>query len=86
MSRPSTSSNPLAWSRVAALALVGVAVAGCSNSGRFDTPYYSSSNNAQTRQFEATGSISRAAPSRSVVSQPLPTPSRPKALDASPPE
>jgi len=77
MSRPSTSSYPLVWSRVAALALVGVAVAGCSNSGRFDTPYYSSSNNPQTRQFEATGSISRAAPRGNVVSQPLPTPSRP---------
>ncbi len=39
MPRLSVSFASLVWPRVAALALIGVAVAGCSNSGRFDTPY-----------------------------------------------
>jgi murein DD-endopeptidase MepM/ murein hydrolase activator NlpD len=64
------------WPRVAALALIGVAVAGCSNSRRFDTPYYTSSS-AQQRHFESTGSISHPAPRAAVASQPLPSPVRP---------
>ena len=69
------SSSSLAWPRIAALALIAVAVAGCSNSRRFDTPYYTPQSHAQAqqRQFESTGSISRPAPRGAVVSQPLPS-------------
>ena len=69
-----------AWPRVAILALVAVAAAGCSDSARFGSnrsEYY------QPPRSEVTGSISRrpAASSR-VVSQPLPAPSKPKTVAA----
>jgi murein DD-endopeptidase MepM/ murein hydrolase activator NlpD len=74
MSRRIMSFQSLAWSRLAALALIGVALAGCSNSRRFDTPYYTPQSHSQVkqRQFESTGSISRSAPRGQVTSQPLP--------------
>jgi len=75
MPRLKVPSRPLAWPRVAVLAVVGVAVAGCENSGRFDSNPFAS--NPPPRQ-EVTGSISqRPASSSAVVSQPLPAPSRP---------
>ena len=75
MSRLIKSTSSLAWPRIAALALIAVAVAGCSNSRRFDTPYYTPQSHAQAqqRQFESTGSISRPTPRYAVVSQPLPS-------------
>ncbi|HZL30816.1 MAG TPA: peptidoglycan DD-metalloendopeptidase family protein [Pseudolabrys sp.] len=76
MSRPRRSSPSLAWPRFAALALIGVAAAGCSNSARFDTPY-PTAQVQQQRQFESTGSISRTPPRSRVYSQPLPSPARP---------
>ena len=80
MPRPKVPSRPRAWPRVAVLALVGVAVAGCENSARFDSNPFSS--NRDTRP-EYTGSIaSRPASSRSVVAQPLPAPSRPTTVAA----
>ena len=75
MPRLKVPSRPFAWPRVAVLALVGVAVAGCENSSRFDANPFAS--NPPPRQ-ETTGSISqRPASSGAVVSQPLPAPSRP---------
>jgi murein DD-endopeptidase MepM/ murein hydrolase activator NlpD len=77
MSRRPPSLHSLVWPRFAALALIGVAVAGCSNSGRFDTPY-SGGPRAQQRPYESTGSISpRPAPRSVVIAQPLPSPIRP---------
>jgi murein DD-endopeptidase MepM/ murein hydrolase activator NlpD len=64
------------WPHVAVLALVGMAAAGCSDSGRFDSSPYASNRNA--RQQETTGSISsRPATSARVESQPLPATSQP---------
>ncbi|MBS0248864.1 MAG: LysM peptidoglycan-binding domain-containing M23 family metallopeptidase [Proteobacteria bacterium] len=74
MSRRTASARSHAWPRVAALAVMGVALAGCSNSARFDTPYPTASRQTPPRG-EVTGSISRtAAPTSRVVSQPLPSP------------
>ena len=65
--------------RVAILALTAIAVAGCSNSSRFDSNPYAT-NNRQPQQ-EVTGSIAaRPAPSGRVESQPLPAPSRPSTV------
>ncbi|MBS0533290.1 MAG: peptidoglycan DD-metalloendopeptidase family protein [Proteobacteria bacterium] len=74
MSRRTASARLHAWPRVAALAVMGAALAGCSNSARFDSPYPTASRQAPPRG-EVTGSISHtAAPTSRVVSQPLPTP------------
>ena len=71
------------WPRVAVLALVGATAAGCSNSGRFDSNPYASNRQAPP-QSEVTGSIApRHAQTSSVVSQPLPAPSRPATVAAS---
>jgi murein DD-endopeptidase MepM/ murein hydrolase activator NlpD len=77
-SRPRASSH--IWPRAAVLALVGVATASCSDSGRFDSNPYASSRQASPpqQQQEVTGSIaSRPAASGRVEAQPLPAPSRP---------
>jgi murein DD-endopeptidase MepM/ murein hydrolase activator NlpD len=78
MSRPTASFQSLARPRVAVLALIGLALSGCSNSGRFDTPY-ASNNRAPARPPEYTGSIAPrpATTSSRIVSQPLPQPSAP---------
>src|SRR3569623_590663 len=53
---------------------MGVALAGCSNSARFDSPYPTASRQTPPRG-EVTGSISHsAAPTSRIVSQPLPNP------------
>ena len=69
-----------AWPRVAILALVAVAVAGCSDSARFGSnrsEYY------QSPKSEVTGSIARRpAASTRVASQPLPAPSKPRTVAA----
>jgi len=71
-------SCPLAWPRVAVLALVGFAVAGCENSGRFS---FTSDRDSPPR--EVTGSVSqRTVQHAAVVSQPLPEPSRPSTVAA----
>ena len=81
MPRLTVPSCPHVWSRVAVLALVGVAVAGCSNSARFDSSPYAS-RQAPPPQ-ETTGSIgTRPATNHAVVSQPLPAPSRPATVAA----
>ena len=69
------------WPRVAVLALVGIAAAGCSDSARFDSNPYASNRPAPPQ--ETTGSISsRPASSSRVESQSLPAPSRPATVAA----
>ena len=77
MPRSDVPSCPRAWPRVAIFALVGVAVAGCSNSARF-------ASNADTPpKPEITGSISsHPASSGRVESQALPAPNRPATVAA----
>ncbi len=79
MSRPTVSIHSLARPRVAVLALIGLALAGCSNSSRFDTPYASNNRQpAQQQRPEYTGSVAqRPATNNRIVAQPLPTPSAP---------
>ncbi|MDO8878091.1 MAG: peptidoglycan DD-metalloendopeptidase family protein [Pseudolabrys sp.] len=87
MPRPFESLHSLARPRAAALALIGLALAGCSNSGRFDTPYASNNRQPAPQQRpEYTGSIAprpAAAPTSRIVAQPLPTPSAPATVAAS---
>lgn len=82
MSRPKVPSRPCIWSRLTVLALIGVAVAGCENSARFDSnPFTASRSAAPPPQY--TGSTgARAASANPVVSQPLPAPSRPATVAA----
>jgi murein DD-endopeptidase MepM/ murein hydrolase activator NlpD len=80
MPRPKVPSRPRAWPRIAVLALVGVAVAGCENSARFDSNPFAS--NRDTRP-EYTGSISQQPATHGAISsQPLPAPSRPATVAA----
>ncbi len=79
MPRPKVPSRPRAWPRVAVLALVGVAVAGCENSARFDSNPFAS-NRAPRPEY--TGSVAQRPVHRSVQSQPLPAPSRPATVAA----
>jgi murein DD-endopeptidase MepM/ murein hydrolase activator NlpD len=82
MSRPKVPSHPRVWPRVAVLALVGVAAAGCANSARFDSNPFAS--NREAPRQDVTGSVaSRPASNASVVSQPLPEPSRPATVASS---
>ena len=79
MPRPKVPSRPRVWLRVAVLALVGVAVAGCENSARFDSNPFASNRSPRP---EYTGSIPSRPAYRSVQSQPLPAPSRPATVAA----
>lgn len=79
MSRPNVPLYPRAfqpsWPRVAVLALAGVALGSCSDSGRFG---YTHTSSRQAPPQEVTGSVTpRSAPSTRVVAQPLPAPSAP---------
>jgi murein DD-endopeptidase MepM/ murein hydrolase activator NlpD len=79
MLRPQVPSRPIAWPRIAVLALAGIAVAGCESSGRFDANPFASNPPRQ----EVTGSISqRPASHAAVVSEPLPAPSKPETVAA----
>jgi murein DD-endopeptidase MepM/ murein hydrolase activator NlpD len=61
--------------RVAVFGLIGVAVASCSDSGRFG---YTNTASRPAPHQEVTGSVApRSAPTSRVVSQPLPSPSAP---------
>jgi murein DD-endopeptidase MepM/ murein hydrolase activator NlpD len=76
MPRLKVPSRPLAL-RAVVLALIGIAAAGCENSARFDSNPFASNPPRQ----EYTGSVAqRPAPSRQIVSQPLPAPSRPQTV------
>lgn len=73
MSRPHVSARLLP--RVAIFGLIGVAVASCSDSGRFG---YTNTSSRQAPSQEVTGSVApRSAPTGRVVAQPLPVPSAP---------
>ncbi|MGE5166972.1 MAG: peptidoglycan DD-metalloendopeptidase family protein [Sphingobacteriales bacterium] len=78
MPRPKVESRPLAWPRVAVLALVGLAAAGCSDSARLDS--FTTDRPPQT--------VASATPAYSgsgrVEAQPLPAPSQPATVAASP--
>lgn len=75
MSRVAVSVPSRVWPRVATVAALGIALAGCSNSSRFDSPYPTASRQTTPPRGEVTGSIARpAAPTARVTSQPLPTP------------
>jgi len=75
MSRFTVSSPSRVWSHVATIVVLGVAVAGCSNSSRFDQPYPTASRQSAPPRGEVTGSIApRPAPTARIASQPLPTP------------
>ncbi len=79
MPRPKVPSRPRAWLRVAVLALVGVAVAGCENSARFDSNPFASS---RAPRPEYTGSVAQRPAHRAVQTQPLPAPARPATVAA----
>ena len=70
------------WPRAVVLAIVGVAAASCSDSGRFDSNPYASNRSAPPAQ-ETTGSIASRPASNRVEAQPLPAPSRPATVAAS---
>lgn len=78
MPRPKVESRPLAWPRVAVLALVGLAAAGCSDSARLAS--FTTDRPPQT--------VASATPAYSgsgrVEAQPLPAPSQPATVAASP--
>ena len=76
MSRVAVSIPSRVWPRVATVAALGIALAGCSNSSRFDSPYPTASRQStMPPRGEVTGSIaSRPTPTARVTSQPLPTP------------
>ena len=82
MPRPKVQSRPLAWPRVVVLALVGVSAAGCADSARFDSSSYDAGRPAPPQDVAA------AAPAPQsygrVESQPLPAPSQPATVPASP--
>jgi len=82
MSRINVPSRSCVWLRVAVPALLGIAVAGCADSARFDSNPYASNRSGPPQ--ETTGSISsRPASGARVVSQPLPAPSRPATVAVS---
>ncbi|HET7804215.1 MAG TPA: peptidoglycan DD-metalloendopeptidase family protein [Pseudolabrys sp.] len=71
-------SRPLAWPRVAVLALVAVAAAGCSDSARFDSSSYTTDRPPQnvaaaTPTYSATGRVE---------AHPLPAPGQPATVAA----
>ena len=73
--------NSHLWSRVAVMATVGFAVAGCSDSARFNGPYAGNPHPPKQQQQEVTtGSIAQRAPTTRVVSQPLPQVSQPQSV------
>lgn len=75
MSRVAVSVPSRVWPRVATVAALGIALAGCSNSSRFDSPYPTASRQTTPPRGEVTGSIApRPTPTARVTSQPLPTP------------
>jgi murein DD-endopeptidase MepM/ murein hydrolase activator NlpD len=78
MPRSLVESRPLAWPRVAVLALVGLAAAGCADSARFDSSSYTTDRPPQN--------VAAATPTYSaagrVEAQPLPAPSQPATVAA----
>ena len=83
MPRPNVLSRPHVWPRVAVLALVGIAAAGCSGSARFDSNPFSANEPQPQSNQDFTGSVAPRAPAASrVEAQPLPAPSQPATVAA----
>ena len=80
MSHFNVPSRSRLWLRVAVPALLGITVAGCADSARFDSNPYAS--NDRTPPQETTGSISSRPAYSRVKSQPLPAASRPATVAA----
>jgi murein DD-endopeptidase MepM/ murein hydrolase activator NlpD len=80
MSRLHVPARSRSLPRIAVLGMVGVAVASCSDSGRFG---YTNTSSHQAPRQEVTGSIApRSAPTSRVVAQPLPAPSAPATVSS----
>ncbi len=80
MSRLHVPARSRSLPRIAVLGMVGVAVASCSDSGRFG---YTNTSSRSAPQQEVTGSVTpRSAPVGRVVSQPLPSPSAPATVSS----
>jgi murein DD-endopeptidase MepM/ murein hydrolase activator NlpD len=79
MSRPKVESSPRAWPRAAVLALVGIAAAGCSDSGRFESSAY---NTDRPLPPQGVASATPAPASGRVEAQPLPALSQPTSVSA----
>ena len=86
MPRPTVLYRSHVWPRVAVLVAVGVGLAGCADSARFDSNPYASNRRAPSPQPETTGSIGggRQMYRPAVEAQPLPAPSQPATVAASP--
>ena len=82
MSRPQVQSRPLAWPRVVVLALVGISAAGCADSARFDSSSYDAGRPAPPQNVAAATPAPQAY--GRVEAQPLPAPSQPAVVPASP--
>jgi len=80
MSRPKVESRQRAWMRVAVLALVGVAAAGCSDSDRFDSTAYNTDRPSPPQNVASAMPASQRY--ARVEAQPLPTLSPPATVSA----
>ena len=81
MSRSMLESRPRAWPRVVVLALVGFVAAGCSDSARFNSSSYNADRPAPPQNVSSIPAPP--APTR-VEAQPLPAPSQPATVSATP--
>jgi len=81
MSPPKVESRPRAWPRVTVLALVGVAAAGCSDSARFQSGYYTERPSPPQQVASAIPASQAAAP---VDTQPLPALTPPTTVSSAP--
>jgi murein DD-endopeptidase MepM/ murein hydrolase activator NlpD len=82
MPRPQVQSRPLAWPRVVVLALVGFSAAGCADSARFDSSSYDAGRPAPPQNVASVAPAPQAY--GRVEAQPLPAPSQPATVPASP--
>src|SRR5512140_3717925 len=84
MPRLQVQSRPLAWPRVAVLALVGITAAGCADSARFDSISYDVGRPAPPQNVAAAAPAPAPQSYGRVEAQPLPAPSQPATVPASP--
>ncbi len=84
MPRPQVQSRPLAWPRVVVLALVGISAAGCADSARFDSSSYDAGRPAPPQNVAAAAPAPAPQSYGRVEAQPLPAPSQPATVPASP--
>ena len=84
MPRPQVQSRPLAWPRVVVLALVGISAAGCADSARFDSSSYDAGRPAPPQNVATAAPAPAPQSYGRVEAQPLPAPSQPATVPASP--